>query len=77
MADIIQNFNDLNEGKEGARWEIAKVCITIVVLAFLCKNVKNLFNYLTLMTSLRVRVCLSEIIYRKVGTKIFLDNLSV
>ena len=66
LAAIIQNFNDLNEGKEGARWEIAKVCITIVLLATLSKNIKNIFNYLTLLISLRVRVCLTEMIYRKV-----------
>lgn len=67
LGDIIQNFNDLNEGKENARWEIAKVCVSIFILALISKNAKNAFNLLTLMTSLRVRVCLSELIYRKVS----------
>ena len=65
LADVIQAFNDLNDGKENARWAITKICIIIVILATLSKNFKNVFNYLTVLTSLRVQVCLSDMIYRK------------
>ena len=66
LADIIQNFDDLNEGKEDARWKIAKVAAFLFFLAVLSKNMKNVVNYFTWLTSLRIRVTLTEMIYGKV-----------
>ena len=74
MADIIQNFDDLNKGKQEARWEIAKLCAFLFVLALLCKNVKNVVNYYTWVTSMRIRVALTEMIYRKVRLPQLFEN---
>ena len=65
LADIIRNFNDLNAGKADAQQEIIKICLIIVALSVVNQNFKNFYNYLSLLVSLRVRVCLSEMIYRK------------
>ena len=74
LADIIGSFDDLNSGKEAARWQIARVSAILFVLAVLSKNIKNVVNYFTWVTSLRIRATLTEMIYRKVRLESFLKE---
>ena len=65
LDDLIQNFDKLNEGKREAKQEIVKVALIITGLTFVIANASIAFQYHLLLISLRLRVCLSELIYRK------------
>lgn len=65
LADLIRDFNDLNAGKSEAKQEIIKICLILVALSVIYQNFKNIYNYHSFLVALRLRVCLSEMIYRK------------
>ena len=65
LEDVIQNYNDLNDGDKSAKQEIMKICGMIVFLSAVATNAKNVFYYWTGLVTLRVKICLSEMIYRK------------
>ena len=65
LDDLIQEFDKLNEGKREAKQEIVKVALIITGLTFVIVNASIAFQYHLILISLRVRVCLSELIYRK------------
>ena len=67
---MINNFNALNgelvpEEKWQAKKNIILVCASILLFSLLYCLTSNVFNFFSCMISLRVRVCLSEFIYRK------------
>ena len=70
LGDLIDNFNEMNadempEDKWEAKKKIIWVCLSILALSFIYTITTNVFNFFSWMISLRVRVCLSELIYRK------------
>lgn len=67
---MINNFNALNSDLlPEARWQAKKniilVCVSILAFSIIYCLTSNVFNFFSQMISLRVRVCLSEFIYRK------------
>lgn len=65
LDEVIQNYNDLNAGDKSAKREIIRVCAIIIVLSVVAINSKNVFYYWTALVTIRVKICLSEMIYRK------------
>lgn len=65
LDDVIQNYNNLNDGDKSAKHEIIRVCGIIVVLSVIATNAKNVFYYFTGLVTIRLKVCLSQMIYRK------------
>lgn len=70
LEDLIGNFNALNatlmpEAKWQARKNLIWACAGILLCSICYSVTSNIFNFFSCMISLRVRVCLSEFIYRK------------
>ena len=65
LGDLIKDFNELNEGRKGAKQKINFVCLNILILTFIIANASNSFRFWLALISLRVQVSLSQLIYRK------------
>ena len=55
----------MNDEGKNVKQEIVYTSVIMIVLVLVHSNFSNVFNYFTCLMALRVRICLSEFIYRK------------